>query len=115
VNKAHSRLIASQERNDSVGGALPSGQIGQAIQLTTLIAALLEKMTVVQLVNTLLAFNGTRKLDRTLTLDPILRQLNAIHNLAPYFFKITFNIRPVVSVTTRLYKRYFPFRFSDGC
>jgi hypothetical protein len=74
---------------------------------------LLEKMTVVQLVNKLLSFNGTRSVHRSPPLDPILRQLNPIYNLKPHFFKISFNISPVILVTTRSPERFFPFRLSD--
>jgi hypothetical protein len=92
--------------------------IAHATQLTTLII-LLEKMTVAQLVNIFLAFNGTRKFRRSLTLDPILRQLNPIYNQEPYFFKISLSSQLPLDTTRDIFPSDFPtqicMHLSDGC
>jgi len=48
---------------------------------------------------------------KNLLLDPILNQMNLLHTLAPYFFKVHFNI--ILPSMPRSLKWSVPFRFSD--
>jgi len=73
---------------------------------------IIEKLTVAQLVKKISAFYEIRNfisVHNILPLDAVLSQMNLIHILTPYSFKIHFNI--TIPSMLRLTQYFLPFRY----
>jgi len=73
---------------------------------------LLEKLIVAQLVKKFLAFFGTRRFITVFSRSRQWRQMNPVHNLTPYSYKMHLNI--LIPSTLRTPKLSLPFKFFDS-